>query len=128
MRFFTDVSNAANPQIAWASDFEFEKQLKNIGYTVIKTNAKEKIGIETIKELLQNNITAFSGNSGVGKSTLINKLIKNYSDKELEVTTSMYPSTTLSKIIIDLGDIKIIDTPGLIPEKSIINYLSLKEI
>lgn len=34
LRFFTDVSNAANPQIAWASDFEFEKQLKNIGYTV----------------------------------------------------------------------------------------------
>lgn len=70
----------------------------------------------------------FIGNTNSGKSTLINKLIKNYSDKELEVTTSMYPSTTLSKIIIDLGDIKIIDTPGLIPEKSIINYLSLKEI
>lgn len=55
---------------------EIEETYKNIGYTVIKTNAKEKIGIETIKELLQNNITAFSGNSGVGKSTLINSIFE----------------------------------------------------
>ena len=46
-----------------------------IGYTVIKTNAKESIGVSPIKEYLKNNITAFSGNSGVGKSTLINALI-----------------------------------------------------
>ena len=45
---------------------------KSIGYDVIKTNAKEEIGIEKMKKFLENNITAFSGNSGVGKSTLIN--------------------------------------------------------
>ena len=40
---------------------------EKIGYTVIDTNAKEKIGIESLKKLLQNEITAFSGNSGVRK-------------------------------------------------------------
>lgn len=48
---------------------------KSIGYKVIKTNAKNGIGIDELKECLENNITAFSGNSGVGKSTLINNLI-----------------------------------------------------
>lgn len=48
---------------------------KSIGYKVIKTNAKSGIGIDELKECLENNITAFSGNSGVGKSTLINNLI-----------------------------------------------------
>lgn len=40
---------------------------EKIGYTVIKTNAKEGIGVEQLKEMLGENITAFSGNSGVRK-------------------------------------------------------------
>ena len=46
-----------------------------VGYTVIKTDAKNNVGVDKIKEHLKNNITAFSGNSGVGKSTLINSLL-----------------------------------------------------
>ena len=63
-----------------------------------------------------------------GKSTLINKIIKNYTDKEIEVTTSIYPSTTLDKVEIELGDIKIIDTPGLLNRGSILKNITLKEI
>ena len=70
----------------------------------------------------------FVGMTNSGKSTLINKLIKNYTDKQLEVTTSLYPSTTLNKIEINLDNLKIIDTPGLLNEGSILNSLSLKEI
>lgn len=40
---------------------------EKIGYTVIETNAKEGIGIDQIKQYLKNNMTAFSGNSGVRK-------------------------------------------------------------
>ena len=53
---------------------QLEEIYQNIGYTVIKTNAKEGIGIDEIKKQLNNHITAFSGNSGVGKSTLINHI------------------------------------------------------
>lgn len=47
-----------------------EKIYEKIGYTVIRTNAKEKIGIEDLRRLLKGNITAFSGNSGVRKVNL----------------------------------------------------------
>lgn len=45
-----------------------------IGYKVIETNAKENIGVDELKNELKNNISAFSGNSGVGKSTLLNDI------------------------------------------------------
>ena len=48
---------------------------EKIGYKVIKTNAKNGTGVEELREVLKNKITAFSGNSGVGKSTLINSLL-----------------------------------------------------
>ena len=52
-----------------------------IGYKVIKSEAKNDKGIEEIKKYLKNNITAFTGNSGVGKSTIINSVI---GDKKAE--------------------------------------------
>ncbi|MFR5683301.1 MAG: ribosome small subunit-dependent GTPase A [Clostridia bacterium] len=55
---------------------EIEKDYTNIGYPVILTKAKEKEGIDLLKEKLQGKITAFSGNSGVGKSTLINSIFQ----------------------------------------------------
>lgn len=84
--------------------------------------------INKIKKYNKNNEVYFVGNTNSGKSTLINKLIKNYTDNDLEVTTSMYPSTTLNKIEINLDDFKVVDTPGLVSEGSIINYLDQKEI
>lgn len=69
------------------------------------------------------------GNTNSGKSTLLNKILKNYSTQELEITTSMYPSTTLDKIEIKLNEeITLIDTPGLLNENSLMNKLSNKEL
>lgn len=69
------------------------------------------------------------GNTNSGKSTLLNKLIKNYSEnKTPNITVSMYPSTTLDKVEIKLNDLTIIDTPGLIEEGSFINILSPKDL
>ena len=72
------------------------------------------------------------GHTNVGKSTLINKLMTNYSDNECELTISPLPSTTLNKISIKLSDdLMLIDTPGLIDRGNIVNYvdpLLLKKI
>lgn len=84
--------------------------------------------ISKIKKYSINKEVYFVGMTNSGKSTLINKLIKNYSDKDLEVTTSMYPSTTLNKIEINIEDLKIIDTPGLLSSGSILNSLNPQEI
>lgn len=84
--------------------------------------------ISKIKKHSNNKEVYFVGMTNSGKSTLINKLIKNYGNKDIEITTSMYPSTTLNKIEINLDELKIIDTPGLLSSGSILNSLSLKEI
>lgn len=69
------------------------------------------------------------GNTNSGKSTLLNKLIQNYSeDKNPNITVSMYPSTTLDKVEINLNNLTIIDTPGLIDEGSYVNILSPKDL
>ena len=71
----------------------------------------------------------FIGNTNSGKSTLINKLIKNYGNNVIgEITVSMYPSTTLDKVHINLNGLNIIDTPGLIDNGSYVNILSSKDL
>ena len=77
----------------------------------------------------KNNKVYFVGNTNSGKSTLINKIIKNYSDNTSDITTSMYPSTTLNEIEINVNDeLVIIDTPGIVDNNNLINNISLKEI
>lgn len=66
------------------------------------------------------------GNTNSGKSTLLNKLIENYSESDIDITTSMYPSTTLDTIEVKIKDIEFIDTPGIIDNGSVINYIDYK--
>ena len=50
----------------------------------------------------------FVGYTNSGKSTLLNKIIKNYSNINTKITTSMYPETTLDKIEIKLERFRLI--------------------
>ena len=77
---------------------------------------------DTLRQYKKNNIYVVGTTNG-GKSTLINKIIKNYSDNDVVITSSMYPSTTLDKIEINILGLNIIDTPGLINNGSIVNYI-----
>lgn len=62
-------------KIEKVEDFEeIRKIYEKIGYKVYKTEAKKQKGIEQLKVELHNHMNAFSGNSGVGKSTLINSI------------------------------------------------------
>lgn len=88
---------------------------KKIGYTVIKTNAKSGEGIDEVRKCLKNNITAFSGNSGVGKSTLINNIFKDTLTTEGEVSNKNKRgknTTTAIKLYKIDNDSYIADTPG----------------
>lgn len=67
------------------SDLDSEEniaEVKNIyegaGYKVIVTSAEKGIGADELCEVLKDNITAFAGNSGVGKSSLLNLVDKEY--------------------------------------------------
>ena len=69
------------------------------------------------------------GFTNAGKSTLINKLIYNYSDNVPNITTSMLPSTTLNSIEIRFDDnTTFIDTPGLLSDGSIENIVDVKTL
>ncbi len=69
------------------------------------------------------------GHTNAGKSSLINKLIKNYSDKTQELTMSPLPSTTLNTITIEINDyLTLIDTPGLVDQGSILNIVDSKMV
>lgn len=97
---------------------EFEKIKKvyeKIGYKVINTVAKGEEGIEDLKETLKGNINAFSGNSGVGKSTLINAIFQNNITQEGEISqrNKRGKNTTTSTVIYEIDkNTYIADTPG----------------
>lgn len=87
---------------------------EKVGYLVLSTNAKTEEGIEELRQVLKGQVTAFAGNSGVGKSTLLNGLMKekiaqarkisqkNQKGKNTTTAVTLYP--------IDKGYIA--DTPG----------------
>ena len=67
------------------------------------------------------------GHTNAGKSSLINKMIHNYSESTRELTMSPLPSTTLNTISIDIDDyLTLIDTPELVDNGSILNHVDDK--
>ena len=68
----------------------------------------------------------FVGSTNSGKSTLINEMIKSYNGYDGNITTSNFPSTTLGMIDVKIGNLDVFDTPGIVVEDSIINYVDLK--
>ncbi|MCR2803801.1 ribosome biogenesis GTPase YqeH [Paenibacillus soyae] len=99
-----------------------QKQAKAQGLRtidVVLCSAKRNMGFEHVIEALDRHRgdrdVYVVGATNVGKSTLINRLIRDYSDMERELTTSRYPGTTLDAVNIPLEDGKsIIDTPGIV--------------
>ena len=88
---------------------------EKIGYKVIKTNAKNNAGVEELREVLKNKITAFSGNSGVGKSTLINSLLgENVTEEGLVSHKNKRGKNTTTQVKLYKIDENsyIADTPG----------------
>ena len=87
-----------------------------IGYQCYKVSALNNIGIEEIKKALEGNITLFSGNSGVGKSTLINAILPEQNLKTGDISNvhnkGMH-TTTFSEMFPVNGGGYIIDTPGI---------------
>ncbi len=94
---------------------EIKEIYENIGYKVIETQAKEKKGVNELKKAIKGNINAFSGNSGVGKSTLINGIFQEELTKEGEISQKNKRgknTTTTIKLYEIEKDTYIADTPG----------------
>ena len=86
-----------------------------VGYKVIVTSAKQNIGINELKQVLRNKISVFSGNSGVGKSSIINALFDKEKTQEGEISKKNKKgknTTTDTKLYKLEKDTYIADTPG----------------
>ncbi len=71
------VMNKSDMAKAHATDEDWEamKAYQDIGYPVLEMNAMTGEGIDKLSELMQNKTSIFSGRSGVGKSSIANKIL-----------------------------------------------------
>ena len=103
-----------------ADDQEYMEALihlyTTIGYPCSKICAKKEIGLDELREELKGKITLLSGHSGVGKSTLINKLLPGVNLKTGDISEyhnkGMHTTTFSEMIELPDGGF-IIDTPGI---------------
>ena len=99
------------------SDLKQRLQLyKDVGYTVIYTSAKQENGLDSLTEILNDNNNIFVGQSGVGKSSLINTLLKSDARiGEISEATGKGKHTTTTAYLYPLENNEghIIDSPGV---------------
>jgi ribosome biogenesis GTPase len=89
---------------------------RKIGYECIGISAKTGKNIDKVKQLMKDKVSMFTGHSGVGKSTLINKIEPdlNLKIKEISAQHMQGQHTTTFAEMYDLSfGAKIIDTPGI---------------
>ena len=100
------------------TDLGFFDELMDIyektGYRVIAVSGKTGVGVDEVKAVLKNRLTAFTGNSGVGKSTLINAVCPELSLETNEISTKLGRGrhTTRQAEIFHVAGGLVIDTAG----------------
>ncbi len=88
---------------------------QKIGYTVMITSAKKEEGIELIRDHLRGKISVFAGQSGVGKSSLLNALIPDKQLKTSEISHRLGRGkhTTRHVELLEVAENSLVaDTPG----------------
>jgi ribosome biogenesis GTPase len=94
----------------------YEEVYTQMGYTVIGMSVNNDDDVQRIKDITAGKTTLFSGNSGVGKSTLLNKLDSTITARVGEVSghnSKGKHTTTFAELFITDYNARIIDTPGV---------------
>ena len=95
---------------------EFRAVYEGAGYRVLEVSVREGRGVEEVRELLAGRTTLVSGNSGVGKSTLIQAIDPSLDISTGEISESHHKgrhTTTFSTMYPLAGGGAVIDTPGI---------------
>lgn len=103
-------------------DLDEEENYKNIfdvyinaGYNVVCTSTKKEVGVKELEDLLIGKISAFSGSSGVGKSTLLNIIMKDAIVETGELSSKIERGRHTTRHVelfeLNMGGY-ILDTPG----------------
>ena len=92
------------------------RNYKRIGYTVVLTSALTGRGVAQLRRKIRNKVAVFCGQSGVGKSTLLNRMFPGL-DLAVGEISSKYDrgshTTSFASLIRAGEDFPIIDTPGI---------------
>ena len=94
---------------------DLERIYRNAGFQVICTSAETGEGVEQLRALIRGKLTAFTGNSGVGKSSILNRLCPELKLSTGEVSEKLGRGrhTTRHVELYDLGEgTYVADTPG----------------
>ena len=107
-----------------------KKEQINLLY-IVPVSAKTKYNIDLLYQILSQEIKSdevyFIGNANVGKSSLINALIKSQSRAFTEPAISLLPGTTLNFLSFKNGHQNWYDTPGLLLKNQELPFLKLKD-
>ncbi len=116
---------------AWLREQAASHSLKPKDILVTSAQNKDDVAelMEAIEYYRRGRDVYVVGVTNVGKSTLINAIIKSASGSEDVITTSRFPGTTLDKIEIPLDeDSALIDTPGIIHRGQMAHYLEPEDL
>ncbi len=94
---------------------DLERIYRHAGFQVICTSAETGEGVEQLREMIKGKLTAFTGNSGVGKSSILNRLCPELALSTGEVSQKLGRGrhTTRHVELYDLGEeTYVADTPG----------------
>lgn len=89
---------------------------ETVGYDCLKVSAETKEGMDRLLPLLKDKITLFSGNSGVGKSTMLNFIVPGAELRTAEISDAHnmgMHTTTFSEMLPLTDGGWVIDTPGI---------------
>lgn len=97
-----------------APEQNFISLYRSVGYTVIEVMNDEEAALDQIRRLLRDKLSVFSGNSGVGKSTLLNKLHPdlNLTTNEISRKLGRGKHTTRAVELYEIAGGIVADTPG----------------
>ncbi len=127
------IPNGVNPNRIrnWVQRRTKEEGLRT--EEIVLISAKHGLGFDrlaqTIQLLRKGRDVYIVGATNVGKSSIVNRMIREYSDLEAEITVSAYPGTTLSTITIPFDDrSSIVDTPGIVYPWRLTELIHSKEL
>ena len=93
-----------------------EALYESIGYRCLRTSASTGEGVEQLRETMRGKVSLLAGNSGVGKSSLVNAVAPQLAAKVGEISkihdTGMH-TTTYTEMFEFMPDSYIVDTPGV---------------
>ena len=88
---------------------------RDMGYQTVAISSREQEGLETVRDLLRGRLSGLAGNSGVGKSTLLNSLAPDLKLNTAEISQKLgrgRHTTRHSEIFRIFEETYVIDTPG----------------